>query len=56
MVSVPAAVVRALYGEMATETILSDLAVKPQRLLEAGFEWKAPNLDLALREVLGGDG
>ena len=50
---VPELAVRTLYGAMADETILSDLAVQPQRLLDAGFEWGSPSLDLALREVLG---
>ena len=49
---VPVAVVRGMYGEMATETILTDLAVKPQRLSDSGFVWHSPTLELALAEAL----
>lgn len=50
---VPALALRGVYGEMADETILSDLEVKPRRLLDAGFVWNSPSLELALAEVVG---
>jgi NAD dependent epimerase/dehydratase family enzyme len=43
-----------MFGEMATETILSDLAVKPLRLREAGFTWRQETLEAALRHELIG--
>lgn len=45
----PAPVVKALFGEMGKETVLSNLAVKPAQLIEHGFSWKYANLDRALR-------
>jgi hypothetical protein len=48
----PAAVVKALFGEMGKETVLSDLGVLPKRLSELGFEWQQPELEQALIETL----
>jgi len=48
----PAFALKLMFGEMATETILSDLAVKPLRLQEAGFVWKQETLEAALRHEL----
>ena len=36
----PAIMVKAMFGQMAQETILSDVSAKPRRLLDAGFEFK----------------
>jgi uncharacterized protein (TIGR01777 family) len=49
----PAVVVRALFGEMGQETVLSNLAVLPARLNELGFTWQWSDLELALMEILG---
>ncbi|MGC6425078.1 MAG: TIGR01777 family oxidoreductase [Lentimonas sp.] len=48
----PAAVVTTLFGEMGKETVLSDLAVVPQRLKELGFQWQQPELEDALRKTI----
>ncbi|WPJ94633.1 TIGR01777 family oxidoreductase [Coraliomargarita algicola] len=45
---VPAAIVKMIFGEMGEETVLSNLAVRPQRLTELGFEWQHPELESAL--------
>jgi len=50
----PAFALKLMFGEMATETILSDLAVKPLRLREAGFTWRQETLEAALRHELIG--
>jgi len=50
----PAFALKLMFGEMATETILSDLAVKPRRLQEAGFVWRQETLEAALRHELIG--
>jgi uncharacterized protein len=52
--SVPAFALKLMLGEMATETILSDLAVKPGKLQEAGFVWRQETLESALRHELIG--
>jgi uncharacterized protein len=51
--SVPAAAVRAVFGEMAEETLLADLAVVPERLFSLGYSFRYPDLETALRHVLG---
>jgi uncharacterized protein len=45
----PKGVIKALFGEMGEETVLSDLAVLPQRLTQLGFQWQEPELEQALR-------
>lgn len=50
---VPALALRAMFGKMAGETILSDLPVEPRKLQEAGFVWQFPELEGALRHMLG---
>jgi NAD dependent epimerase/dehydratase family enzyme len=48
----PAFMIKMMLGEMATETILADLAVRPRRLEEAGFAWRHAALEAALRHEL----
>jgi uncharacterized protein (TIGR01777 family) len=49
----PAFALRALYGEMADQTLLTSHRVRPTRLLELGFEFELPTLEAALRRELG---
>ncbi len=49
---VPAAALRVLYGEMANETILSDVGVYPMVLHAEGFQWQTPTLEQALERCL----
>jgi len=51
--AVPAFGLKLMFGEMATETILADLAVNPRKLQDAGFVWKHGTLEAALRHELG---
>jgi len=48
----PAFMLKMMFGEMATETMLADLAVRPRRLEEAGFAWRHEALEAALRYEL----
>ena len=50
---VPSFVLRLAYGEMADETLLSSAQVRPAKLLASGFEFGHPDLERALRHVLG---
>ena len=43
---------RLFLGEMAEEMILVSQRVAPNRLLEAGFSFRYPQIELALREIL----
>jgi uncharacterized protein (TIGR01777 family) len=49
---VPAFVLRLALGEMADEMLLSGQRVLPKRLLEAGFEFRHPNVEKALRAIV----
>lgn len=48
----PRAIVKALFGEMGKETVLSDLGVLPKRLTQLGFEWQTPSLAATLRQTI----
>jgi len=49
---VPAFALKILFGQMADETILTSQRVLPQRLLEAGYNFKHNNLENALSDIL----
>jgi NAD dependent epimerase/dehydratase family enzyme len=53
LVPVPAAALRLAFGEMANVALLSSIRVLPARLLEAGYVFRYPELEDALRFVLG---
>jgi len=48
----PAFVAKLLFGEMAKELLLTGQRVHPRKALESGFEFKYPELDPALRQIL----
>jgi uncharacterized protein (TIGR01777 family) len=50
---VPAFALRLVYGEMADATILSSIRVRPERLLATGYRFRFPEIEDALRHVLG---
>lgn len=52
LLTVPARALRLLYGEMA-EMLLQSQRVMPEAALKAGFEFKYPALQPALRNLLG---
>lgn len=49
----PTAAVRTVFGEMANETLLADLAVVPEKLFSLGYSFRYTDLEAALRHVLG---
>jgi uncharacterized protein (TIGR01777 family) len=49
----PAFALRTLLGEMADELLLSSARVEPKKLLQSGFQFQYPELESALRHVLG---
>ena len=49
---VPAFALRLLMGEMADEMLLGGARIVPRRLLEAGFEFRTPDFEAALRDAL----
>ncbi|HVA01872.1 MAG TPA: TIGR01777 family oxidoreductase [Terriglobia bacterium] len=51
--SMPAFVVRLAFGEMADALLLASARVEPARLLAGGFTFQYPELEGALRHVLG---
>ncbi len=50
--SIPAFVLNLFMGEMAKDTLLPSQRIQPKRLLEAGFQFKFPDLESALKQVL----
>jgi uncharacterized protein len=48
----PAFAARLAFGEMADEMLLSSIRVDPRALLAAGFKFKFPDLESALRRLL----
>jgi uncharacterized protein (TIGR01777 family) len=49
----PPAALRLALGEMADSTLLTSARVLPSRLLESGYRFRHPDLESALRHVLG---
>ena len=49
----PAAVARLAFGQMADEVLLSSARVRPERLLESGYQFRFAELAPALGHVLG---
>jgi uncharacterized protein (TIGR01777 family) len=49
----PAFMVKAMFGEMAEEILLAGQRVMPRKLLDAGFTFRHPTLEEALRAELG---
>lgn len=53
LLPVPDLAVRAVFGEMAGETLLADLAVIPEKLQKLGYEFRHPDLTGALSHLIG---
>jgi NAD dependent epimerase/dehydratase family enzyme len=49
----PAFAVRTLFGQMGDEALLGSQYVLPRRLEAAGYRFAHPDLELALRHILG---
>ncbi|MBX9667088.1 MAG: TIGR01777 family oxidoreductase [Candidatus Obscuribacterales bacterium] len=50
---VPASGARIAFGQMADETMLASCRARPMKLESAGFGFRQPELESALRQVLG---
>jgi len=51
--TVPKAAIEIFFGEMGRETILSSTRVKPGVLSETGYSFRHPDLEGALKHLLG---
>jgi uncharacterized protein (TIGR01777 family) len=49
----PAFAVRLAFGEMGEELLLASTRIEPARLLSAGYQFRFPELEGALRHLLG---
>jgi NAD dependent epimerase/dehydratase family enzyme len=49
----PGLMAKLVFGEMGRELILADQKVRPDRLLESGYQFLHPELETALRAALG---
>ena len=50
---VPAFAVRLLFGQLADEALLASARVEPKRLKSTGYRFRYPELETALRDLLG---
>jgi NAD dependent epimerase/dehydratase family enzyme len=53
LLPVPALALRLAFGEMADVALLSSIRVLPARLQESGYRFRYPDLESALRYLLG---
>ncbi len=53
---VPAKLLQTIYGQMASEILLSGCHVSTEKLTDSGFTFRHPTLEMALRRLLGKDG
>jgi uncharacterized protein (TIGR01777 family) len=53
---VPGFALRLAFGEMADAMVLASLKAFPERLLEAGFEFRHPGIDQAFATIIRSDG
>ena len=53
IVPLPAFGARLALGEMAEELLLASTRVKPKKLIDSGYEFRQPTLEVALRHLLG---
>jgi uncharacterized protein (TIGR01777 family) len=53
LVPAPAFALRLVFGEMADAALLASTRVRPERLLATGYRFRFPELEGALRHVLG---
>jgi len=51
--NIPGFILKLIFGEMAVELLLASQKVLPKRLLQAGFKFKYPDLEGALKNILG---
>jgi len=53
--TLPASVLKFVFGEMAEEMFLSSIRMKPEVLLKKGFTFRHPTLQSALKSILSGE-
>ncbi len=53
LLHIPASSLKIIYGQMATEILLSGNQVSPEKLIDSGFRFRHPTLLEALRVLLG---
>jgi len=49
---VPGAVLKTMMGQMADEMLLKGAVVKPERLLQDGFQFQSPDIHTALKHII----
>lgn len=52
LVPLPGVLAKLVFGEMARELLLEGVRVSPARLLKAGFQFRQPQLEQALRDTI----
>jgi NAD dependent epimerase/dehydratase family enzyme len=49
----PGFAIRLMFGEMGVKLVLEGQDVRPERLLESGYEFTYPDLEGSMRNCLG---
>jgi uncharacterized protein (TIGR01777 family) len=52
-VRIPEFAVKAMFGQMGKEVLLSGAKVQPKKLIDSGFKFRYPDIDDALKHLLG---
>lgn len=53
VLTIPAALIKGVFGQMGREVLLSSTRVSPEKLMDSGFRFQHPDLTSALRHLLG---
>jgi uncharacterized protein (TIGR01777 family) len=53
MFTLPAWLIKLVFGEMGREVLLSSTRVYPEKLIDSGYRFRYPELETALRHLLG---
>jgi NAD dependent epimerase/dehydratase family enzyme len=51
--TIPAWFIKLIFGEMGKEVLLSSTRVKPEKIMASGYCFRHPDLEGALRHLLG---
>ncbi len=51
--TIPASLIKMLFGEMGKEVLLAGTRVEPKKIMASGYRFRHPELEVALRHLLG---
>ena len=51
--TIPASLIKMVFGEMGKEVLLASTRVEPKKIMASGYRFRHPELEGALRHLLG---